>query len=47
MAQGAAAGLEMMAAQQVAGTKAHPRSVERLALILRTELTGLDRLFSL
>ena len=47
LAQGAAAGLEMMAAQQVAGAEAHPRSVERLALTLRTELADLDRLFSL
>jgi hypothetical protein len=47
LAQGAAAGLEMMAAQQVSGAEAHPRSVERLALTLRTELADLDRLFSL
>ncbi len=47
VAQGAAAGLEMLAAQQAAGMEAHPRSVERLALKLRTELTDLDLLFSL
>lgn len=46
-AQAAAAGLEMLAAQRAAGAEAHPRSVERLALTLRTELDGLDRLFSL
>jgi hypothetical protein len=47
VAQGAAAGLEMLAAQQAAGMEAHPKSVERLALKLRTELAGLDKLFSL
>ncbi|MEO6247534.1 MAG: hypothetical protein ABIO85_02990 [Sphingomicrobium sp.] len=47
LAQGAAAGLEMLAAQRDAGAEAHPKSVERLALTLRTELAGLDRLFSL
>ena len=47
VAQGAAAGLEMLVAQQAAGTEAHPRSVERLTLTLRTELADLDRLFSL
>ena len=46
-AQAAAAGLEMLAAQRDAGTEAHPKSVERLALVLRTELADLDRLFSL
>ena len=46
-AQGAAAGLEVLAAQRAAGAEAHPRSVERLALTLRTDLAGLDRLFSL
>jgi len=46
-AQAAAAGLEMLAAQRDAGSDAHPKSVERLALVLRTELAGLDRLFSL
>ena len=47
VAQAAAAGLEMLAAQRLAGAEAHPKSVERLALVLRTELAGLDRLFSL
>ena len=47
VAQGAAAGLEMLAAQQAAGTEPHPKSVERLALKLRTELADLDKLFSL
>lgn len=46
-AQAAAAGLEMLAAQRTGGAQAHPRSVELLALTLRRELTGLDRLFSL
>lgn len=47
VAQAAAAGLEMLAAQQAAGTQPHPKSVERLALQLRTDLAGLDRLLSL
>ena len=47
VAQGAAAGLEMLVAQQAAGTEAHPKSVERLTLTLRTDLADLDRLFSL
>jgi len=46
-AQAAAAGLEMLAAQRAVGSEAHPKSVERLALTLRTELAGLDKLFSL
>lgn len=47
LAQGAAAGLEMLAAQRDAGAEAHPKSVEKLALTLRTELADLDKLFSL
>lgn len=46
-AQGAVAGLEVLAAQRAAGAEAHPRSIERLALTLRTDLAGLDQLFSL
>jgi hypothetical protein len=46
-AQAAVAGLEMLAAQRDAGTAAHPKSVEQLALVLRSELADLDKLFSL
>lgn len=45
--QAAAAGLEMLVAQRVAGSEPHPKSAERLALVLRSELADLDRLFSL
>lgn len=46
-AQGAVAGLEMLAAHRSAGTEPHPQSVAKLAETLRAELTDLNRLFSL
>lgn len=46
-AQAAAAGLEILAEQRVAGLEPHPKSLARLADTLRAELHELDRLFSL
>lgn len=46
-AQGAAAGLEILAAHRSAGTVPHPQSVAKLAETLRAELDGLNQLFSL
>lgn len=46
-AQGAAAGLEMLAAQRIAGTDPHPRSIAVLAETLRADLGDLGQLFSL
>ena len=46
-AQAAAAGLELLAEQRVAGLVPHPQSLVRLADTLRAELHELDRLFSL
>ena len=46
-AQAAAAGLEMLAAQRAAGTSANPQSIAHFADLLRAELHGLNRMFSL
>lgn len=46
-AQAAAAGLEVIAAERDCGGDANRNAVERLALALRSDLAGLDRLFSL